>query len=108
MTCFNFNITGGGNATPKGVKFPGAYAAADPGFHVDIYDGNWTAPYPAVGGPVYKSTVASLPASGPPKSRIVVSPTGQGEEADAVYYKWQNAAIRRQMAIDASLDAIGG
>jgi len=107
MTCFNFNITGDGTATPKGAKFPGAYAADEPGFHFDIYDDKSKAPYPAVGPPLFKSSAVAGRGSAP-KSRVVLSPTGQGPAADAAYYKMQNAAIARQAAIDEALDAIGG
>ena len=105
MTCFNFNVTGGGTATPKGAKFPGAYAATDAGFHYDIYDEKQP-PYPAVGPALYRSAFA-VPAS-PPKDRVVISPTGQGPEADAAYYKRQDAALKRQQATDAFFDAVGG
>jgi len=108
MTCFNFNVTGGGNATPKGTTFPGAYALSDPGFHFDIYDTNSTASYPSVGPAAYKSTIPGSEAGGPAKERVVISPTGQGAEADTRYYRQQNAAIQRQVAMDAWFDSMGG
>ena len=109
MTCFNFNITGDGTVVPKGEKFPGAYKADEPGFHVDIYDEKDTKPYPPVGPPLYKQPGTTNGVVAPSnKGRVVISPTGQGPEADAAYYKMQNLAIARQQAIDASLDAIGG
>ncbi len=36
ITCFNFNVTGSGTATPKGAKFPGTYDMADPALNWDL------------------------------------------------------------------------
>ena len=113
MTCFNFNITGSGSAAPQGTRFPGAYAADEPGFHFDIYDDKSTAAYPSVGPPLWRGAAgaSTAPGSGPPRverNRVIISPTQRGAAADAEYYRWQNAAIARQVAIDTALDAIGG
>lgn len=50
--CANIEITGGGNADPKGVKFPGAYKTEDPGILIDIYNNfnKYTIPGPSVYG----------------------------------------------------------
>ncbi|KAK7704066.1 hypothetical protein SLS57_010655 [Botryosphaeria dothidea] len=50
MTCFQVKVTGGGSATPTGVKFPGAYKASDPGILINIYQTplTYTAPGPDV------------------------------------------------------------
>ncbi|KAJ1300731.1 hypothetical protein OPQ81_002375 [Rhizoctonia solani] len=37
MGCAQINVTGGGNASPATVSFPGAYAGTDPGITVNIY-----------------------------------------------------------------------
>ncbi|CAE6387439.1 unnamed protein product, partial [Rhizoctonia solani] len=37
MECAQINVTGGGNASPATVSFPGAYAGTDPGITVNIY-----------------------------------------------------------------------
>jgi hypothetical protein len=47
ISCFNVKVTGHGNATPDGVRFPGAYKPRDPGLYFDIYR-NIT-PYPIPG-----------------------------------------------------------
>ncbi|KAK8200409.1 glycoside hydrolase family 61 protein [Phyllosticta capitalensis] len=50
MSCYQLKVTGGGSATPSGVKFPGAYKASDPGILINIYSTplTYTAPGPAV------------------------------------------------------------
>lgn len=45
--CFQINLSGSGNASPPTVRFPGAYAANDPGILVNIHQSLAT----------YKSTV---------------------------------------------------
>ncbi|KAG8688207.1 hypothetical protein FRC11_005868 [Ceratobasidium sp. 423] len=37
MGCAQINVTGGGNASPATVSFPGAYSPTDPGITVNIY-----------------------------------------------------------------------
>jgi len=37
MTCFQITVSGGGNASPPTVTFPGAYKASDPGILVNIH-----------------------------------------------------------------------
>ncbi|KAG8889714.1 hypothetical protein FRB98_003006 [Tulasnella sp. 332] len=37
MSCYQINVTGGGTASPAGVKFPGAYSSSDPGILINIY-----------------------------------------------------------------------
>lgn len=46
MECAQLNITGGGNADPATVSFPGAYSAMDPGIYLNIYNvlSNYTVP----------------------------------------------------------------
>ncbi|KAG6810318.1 hypothetical protein H0H92_012432 [Tricholoma furcatifolium] len=51
MECAQLEITGGGNASPATVSFPGAYASTDPGITINIYYPtltNYTIPGPAV------------------------------------------------------------
>ena len=102
MTCFNFNITGNGNAAPQGVKFPGAYRMNDPGLHFDIKSNG---PYPTLGPQIYKSTHDVILE---PKERIIVSPTDKGEEADAAYYEQQDGALKQLGALISYIVSIGG
>lgn len=102
LTCFNFKITGDGEATPKGEKFPGAYKVNEPGFHFDLKS-NET--YPTVGPALYKSGY-SIDLE--PKERVVISPTGQGEEADTAYYNAQYNVLAQQGAMTSYFDSIGG
>jgi len=44
--CAQLSITGGGSASPSGVKFPGAYSAQDKGILVSIYNAQGQ-PYPS-------------------------------------------------------------
>ncbi|CAE6363705.1 unnamed protein product [Rhizoctonia solani] len=37
MGCAQINVTGGGNASPATVSFPGAYSPTDPGITISIY-----------------------------------------------------------------------
>jgi cellulase len=37
ISCYQVRVSGGGAASPSGVKFPGAYSATDPGIRVDIW-----------------------------------------------------------------------
>jgi hypothetical protein len=101
MTCFNFKITGSGTATPKGVKFPGAYKRDDTGLHFDI---NSTEPYPTLGPALYKSM---YDVRLEPREHVVISPTGKGEEADAAYYERQDGALKQLGALIARLVSIG-
>ncbi|KAI0130420.1 glycoside hydrolase family 61 protein [Xylariales sp. AK1849] len=50
MTCYQLTVTGGGSASPTGVKFPGAYSADDPGILINIYQDltEYTIPGPPV------------------------------------------------------------
>lgn len=102
MTCFNFKITGSGSATPKGARFPGAYQADEPGFHYDI---NSTLTYPKVGPALYKS---AYDVQLEPRERVVISPTGQGAQADAEYYQNQSTALAQQRKVTEYYDSIGG
>ncbi|KAI0018983.1 glycosyl hydrolase family 61-domain-containing protein [Xylariomycetidae sp. FL0641] len=103
MTCFNFKVTGDGDATPPGAKFPGAYSLDEPGFHFDV-SLNMTQ-YPTVGPAVYKSkTAAHLE----PRARRVVSPTGKNKTADDDYYQRQYKALELQGNITSYFDSIGG
>ncbi|KAF2423211.1 glycoside hydrolase, partial [Tothia fuscella] len=38
ISCLNVKLLGDGTAEPRGVRFPGAYKATDPGLKIDIYD----------------------------------------------------------------------
>ncbi|KAL4251818.1 Lytic polysaccharide monooxygenase AA9 [Abortiporus biennis] len=49
LSCGQINVTGGGNASPATVSFPGAYTATDPGIVTNIFNENsYTPPGPAV------------------------------------------------------------
>jgi len=102
MTCFNFRVTGGGTATPKGARFPGAYSLAEPGFHYDLRSND---SYPSVGPAVYKS---QYDVRLEPKDRVIVSPTNQGLEADEAYYRLQQQVIKDQGRITSYFEGIGG
>lgn len=102
MTCFNFKITGDGNATPEGVKFPGGYHTTDPGLHFDV---DSTDPYPTVGPPVYQSMYE---VNLEPKEHTIISPTGQGEEADAAYFEKQDGALKKLETLISYIVSLGG
>jgi cellulase len=50
VTCYQITVTGSGSNAPTGVAFPGAYAAADPGIQINIYQKleTYVAPGPSV------------------------------------------------------------
>jgi hypothetical protein len=50
MSCYQITVSGGGNASPATVKFPGAYSASDPGIKINIHAAvsGYIAPGPAV------------------------------------------------------------
>lgn len=102
LTCFNFKVTGDGDATPEGEKFPGAYDMDAPGLNWNL---NSTEPYPTVGPELY---VSEYEVDLEPRERVVVSPTGEGEEADAEYYEKQYEALEMQGNITSYFDSIGG
>ena len=102
MTCFNFKVTGNGTATPEGVKFPGGYHKTDPGLHFDV---NSTGPYPTVGPPVYKSM---YDVQLEPKAPTIISPTGQGDAADAAYFERQDEALKQLETLISYIVAMGG
>ncbi len=106
MTCFNFRVTGDGNTIPRGVTFPGAYRVDEPGMRFNVRnessDGR---SYTPLGPGLYKSRYT---VDLPPKELSVVSPTGNGEEADAAYYQAQEKFLAQQGAITSYFDSIGG
>ena len=101
--CFNFKITGDGTATPKGVKFPGAYTAKDPAFKFNV--NQTTIPFPPLGPSLYTSAKNVTLA---PKEKVVLSPTGNGDAADKAYYTKQYQALAAQGATTSYYDSIGG
>ncbi|KAK0657875.1 glycosyl hydrolase family 61-domain-containing protein [Cercophora newfieldiana] len=107
MTCFNFQVTGGGDASPEGVKFPGAYRADEPGMRFDVRNASTSVDkrYTPLGPAVYKSRYS---VELTPKEVTMVSPTGGGAEADASYYQAQKVFLEQQGAIVAYFDSIGG
>jgi len=106
MGCFNFKVTGNGDATPKGVKFPGAYRADEPGMRFDVRNQSSDGKsYTPLGPTVYNSRFS---VNLPPKELTVVSPTGKGAEADAAYFQTQSTFLERQGAITSYFDSIGG
>jgi cellulase len=50
VTCYQLTVTGGGNANPPTVNFPGAYSERDPGIAVSIHGAlsNYVVPGPPV------------------------------------------------------------
>ncbi|KAI9151575.1 Endo-beta-1,4-glucanase D [Paramyrothecium foliicola] len=89
MTCYQITVTGGGSASPAGVRFPGAYAASDPGILVNIHSrlNGYTAPGPAVyaggttkipGGSCTGCENTCKPGSGPATTLPVQQPTNTG------------------------------
>jgi len=105
MHCFNFNITGGGSATPKGATFPGAYTADAPGLHWDIFTPT-NKTFPPVGPALYKP-IGPKPIL-EARRHVVISPTGGNATADDAYYKVQNQVLAEQVSITQFFDAIGG
>ena len=101
MTCFNFNITGSGTATPQGHTFPGAYDMADPALNWDL---NSTAPYPMAGPKKY---VSAYTVDLAPKPVVAISPTNNAT-ADVAYYQAQYQALVNQGGVTAYFDSIGG
>jgi len=70
VTCFQIRVTGGGNALPAGVSFPGAYKTNDPGILYSLYPTatQYTVPGPAVyggGGPAAPSSIINQPTPSP-------------------------------------------
>lgn len=102
LTCFNFKVTGDGDATPQGAKFPGAYDMDAPGLNWDL---NSTEAYPTVGPDLY---VSEYEIELEPRERVVISPTGDGEEADAAYYEQQYEVLKAQGEMTSYFDSIGG
>jgi len=102
MTCFNFEVSGDGTATPAGMAFPGAYKKDDPGLWFDL---DSDADYPFAGPPLYQS---EYDVELEPNLLVVLSPTGQGDEADKLYYEAQNRSLQFQVSINTQIDANGG
>ncbi|KAG8893878.1 hypothetical protein FRC01_013292, partial [Tulasnella sp. 417] len=68
MSCFQLTVTGGGNAGPPGVSFPGAYSLTDPGILFNMYTSftTYTIPGPTVyksGGPAATTTTTTKTSS---------------------------------------------
>lgn len=103
ITCFNVEVSGDGTATPPGMAFPGAYEKDAPGLWFDL-DSD-TNVYPFAGPPLYKS---SYGVELKPNDFVILSPTGQGEEADEAYYAAQNKSLEFQVEINTEIDANGG
>ncbi|KAL1839512.1 hypothetical protein VTJ49DRAFT_1450 [Mycothermus thermophilus] len=101
MTCFAFNITGDGTATPQGYKFPGAYKDDDPALHWDLELGE---PYPMAGPKIY---VPEYDVQLEPKPEVIISPTNNAT-ADEEYWKAQADALAAQAATTEFFDSIGG
>ncbi|KXX76603.1 putative endo-beta-1,4-glucanase D [Madurella mycetomatis] len=101
MTCFNFNITGEGEATPAGHKFPGAYDMEDPALNWNL---NSTEPYPMAGPARY---VSSYNVELEPNEVVIISPTND-EEGDKRYFEAQNRTLEAQAGVTEYFDSIGG
>lgn len=86
MSCYQLTVSGGGSASPALVKFPGAYAASDPGILVNIHApmSTYIDPGPTVyaGGQLVapKNTCSGLSAAatGPVKSGTPYTPGSGG------------------------------
>jgi len=66
--CINIDIEGSGTATPKGVKFPGAYKKGEPSLVFKLFSGqkqtDWTK-YVIPGPPKYKGEYVAPTGAGP-------------------------------------------
>lgn len=90
MSCYQLTVTGGGNASPALVKFPGAYQQSDLGIGTSIH-GNLSS-YVIPGPAVYSGGVkrvpgnglcvgvesGTAPGTGPTTTPVVVQPTSAG------------------------------
>jgi cellulase len=61
MACYQLTVAGNGTASPATVKFPGAYAAKDPGINFNIHQKQAT--YVVPGPTVYAGGVSKTPGS---------------------------------------------
>lgn len=102
MTCFAFNITGDGTATPQGYKFPGAYSKDDPALWWDLEENK--DPYPGAGP---KPHVSAYDVDLVPNELYIVSPTNNAT-ADELYWEAQRQALAAQAATTEYFDSIGG
>jgi len=108
--CFSVEVVGGrGTAVPEGVKFPGAYRVEDEGMRFDVRGGGGGKRYTPLGPEVYKGQdagggIVDLEE----RETVVVSPTGNGAEADAAYFEAQRVFLEQQGAIVSYFDSIGG
>jgi hypothetical protein len=103
LTCYNFEISGNGTATPSGRTFPGAYKKDEPGLWFDVLHSTDT--YPGLSPPLYKS---AYNADLKPNKFVILSPTGLGDAADQKYYAAQNESLAFQVQINTYIDANGG
>ncbi|KAK4175190.1 family 61 putative glycoside hydrolase [Triangularia setosa] len=60
MTCYQITVTGGGNASPATVRFPGAYGARDGQVNIHAALASYTPPGPAV----YSGGTTKVPGQG--------------------------------------------
>ena len=59
VSCYQITVSGGGNASPATVKFPGAYSSGDPGIRINIHAA--VDSYIAPGPPVYAGGTTVTP-----------------------------------------------
>jgi len=103
INCLNIKVVGDGTATPKGTPFPGGYdLKKDPGL---TYNLSSPEPFTPIGLPLHKSATA---VQLKPKDLVIISPTGNGTEADTVYYAAQKKTLEAQAAMTEYFDSIGG
>ncbi|KAJ3491709.1 hypothetical protein NLI96_g527 [Meripilus lineatus] len=100
MECAQLQVTGGGNASPATVSFPGAYKGSDPGISINIYQTlkSYTIPGPAVfscdgaptspssSAPSSPSTSAAPSSTAKPSSTSVSAPAPSQTGATAAHY----------------------
>jgi cellulase len=104
--CFSIEVVGGGSVVPEGVRFPGGYREEEEGMRFDVRNGKDGRGYKPLGPGVYANKGGAVVLE--ERERVVLSPTGQGEEADKAYWEAQKVFLERQGAIVAYFDSIGG
>ncbi|KAK7518579.1 glycoside hydrolase family 61 protein [Phyllosticta citriasiana] len=85
MSCYQVKVTGGGSATPTGVKFPGAYKASDPGILINIYSTplTYTAPGPDIWSGAAAADRASSAAAATSTAASAAATTAAASSASA-------------------------
>ncbi|RPA73102.1 hypothetical protein BJ508DRAFT_419169 [Ascobolus immersus RN42] len=90
VTCFQLKVTGNGTANPKGVSFPGAYGASDPGILFNVYGSYST--YPVPGPAVYTGGAGENDSPAPEPAPSQPSNPTPSQPAAGTIPKWQQCA----------------